>query len=90
MFLVYSPLFLAIGSLSTIFEFWQPCLFQKFSIFSVLSCTTALGIASPVSLNSFLVFQLFFLQQFLVLTVLACATYLGFFFQSYPIAVDIP
>lgn len=88
-FLVYSPLFLALGSLSTFFGFWQPCLFQKFSIFSVLSCITALEIASPVSLNSFLVFQLCFLQQFLVLTVLACATYLGFFFQPYPIAVDI-
>lgn len=78
-FLVYSPLFLALGSLSTILGFWQPCLFQKFSIFSVLSCTTALEIASPVFLNSFQVFQLCFLLHLLVLSVLACVSDHGFF-----------
>lgn len=78
-FLVYSPLFLVLGSLSTILGFWQPCLFQKFSIFSVLSCTTALGIASPVFLNSFQVFQLCFLLHLLVLSVLACVSDHGFF-----------
>lgn len=64
-FLVYSPLFLALGSLSTILGFWQPCLFQKFSIFSVLSCTTALGIASPVFLKQFLGFSTLFLATFI-------------------------
>lgn len=82
-FLVYSPLFLALGSLSTILGFWQPCLFQKFSIFSVLSCTTALGIASPVFLKQFLGFSTLFLATF-ISSVSPGLCIRSWIFQPYP------